>query len=58
MKKNKIPNCLLCKWFDSIPGRVKHKSFEYITYCKAQGLKLCSNCYGSKECKKLYKEQR
>ena len=48
MRKNKTPNCELCKWV-----RISEK-YEVVMVCSAQGLNICDAVYNSKECKKLY----
>ena len=56
------PNCMLCKWKHK---EERHKKtldtiFEKrrIYMCGAQGLKRCDNCYASRECKKLYEQEK
>lgn len=48
--KKQIPNCMICKW-------LSYALTIFSMQCGAQGLKLLSECYNNKMCKKLYEEK-
>jgi len=48
------PDCTKCK---NIEIKIVSLSGSHVDYCPPQGTKLTSDCYGSKECYRLYEEK-
>jgi hypothetical protein len=48
----KTPNCNICEWFTTMNSL--DEKHPRTAACAAQGYKYSSNCYNTKECKKLF----
>lgn len=57
--KKEIPNCNLCTWCElqEINNQLISTIPFKASYCSAQGRKMCTECYCSNACQKLYKRR-